>query len=70
MTRATSLPDAVYLSDVTVKRETNKALLCVIDGEDKWIPKSCIHDDSSVFAEGYTGELALKTWFAEKEGLA
>ena len=70
MTRATSSPDAVYLSDVTVKRETDKALLCVIEGEDKWIPKSCIHDDSECFADGDTGELAIKTWWAEKEGLA
>jgi hypothetical protein len=70
MSRATSSADAVYLPNVTAKRETDKALLCVIEGEEKWIPKSCVHDDSEVFAEGDTGELAVKSWFAEKEGLA
>lgn len=70
MMRATSSADAVYLSDVTVKRETDMALLCVIEGEEHWVPKSCVHDDSEVFAEGDVGELAVKSWWADKAGLA
>ena len=53
-------------------RETDRALLCVLEtGEEKWIPKSVVHDDSEVFdAEGNAqGELVVKQWWAEKEGL-
>lgn len=69
MPRATRSPDAVYLPDVRAIRETPRALLCVIDGEERWVPKSCIHDDSSVYDVGHEGELALCTWWAAKEGL-
>ena len=71
MSRATSSSDAVYLPNVTAKRETAMALLCEIERDDlRWVPKSCIHDDSEVFKEGDEGELAVKSWWAEKEGLA
>lgn len=57
--------------DVTAKRVTDMALLVEIDGEEVWIPKSVIHDDSEVFddSENSTGTLIVKKWWAEKEGL-
>lgn len=61
------------LGDCQVIRETEKAILVVLedDGEREiWIPKTQIHDDSEVWKEGQTGELIVKAWFAEKEGLA
>ena len=43
-------------------------------GEDEvWIPRSVIEDDDSEVKsdaeEGAEGEVFVKTWFAEKEGL-
>lgn len=36
--------------------------------EDKWVPQSCVHDDSEVEHDGDEGDLVVKTWFADKEG--
>lgn len=56
---------------VTCKKETDMALLCVIDGEDVWIPKSQVHDDSEVFdgANNATGKLVVSEWIATQKGL-
>ena len=54
----------------TVVRETTAAVLCEFNehkGMEKWIPKSCIHDDSEVYAIGHSGKLIVKSWFALKE---
>jgi len=53
-------------------RETAKAILVDIleeDGDEKWIPKSQIHDDSEVYGKGHEGRLIVSAWFADKEGL-
>lgn len=57
--------------DCRVITATEKALLVDIEGEEKWIPKSVIHDDSEVFDddENSTGMLVIKEWWAEKVGL-
>ena len=41
-------------------------------GETVWIPKSVLDDDSEVYDEDKNseGEVVVKTWWAEKEGLA
>jgi hypothetical protein len=53
-----------------VIRDSGKALLIRIGGEvEKWIPQSQIDDDSEVWKEGDKGDLVIKAWFAEKEGL-
>lgn len=52
-------------------KETDRALLVRFDdGVERWVPKSCIHDDSEVYAEDDEGRLAVKRWWAEREGLA
>ena len=63
--------DQADFHDVVAKRDTGKALLVVIEGEEKWIPQSVIHPDSEVFDadENSTGTLIVKRWWAEKEGL-
>jgi len=61
---------SVTIPDVTVNKETDKALLCEIEGEEMWIPKSQIQDDSEVFAEGDEGDLIISEWIAKEKGLA
>jgi hypothetical protein len=61
--------DTVEIEDVTVKAETELALLCIIDDKQRWIPKSVVHEESEVSADGDTGTIVLMRWFAEKEGL-
>ncbi len=63
--------DCVELDlDEPVKRETDKALLVVVEGEEVWIPKGQIHDDSEVYRQGDTGMLIVSLWIAEQKGLA
>lgn len=53
-----------------VKYETDKAILVEIEGEDFWVPKSQIDDDSEVFSQkSGTGTLIVSVWWAEKQGL-
>ena len=61
----------VEFEGVTCKKETDKALLCVIDGEEHWIPKSQVDDDSEVFNDGdnSTGKLVVSEWIATQKGL-
>ena len=59
----------VSIEDVECVKETAQAICCVIDGEEKWIPKSVIGDDSEVFEEGDEGTLVIHEWFAEKENI-
>lgn len=70
MTRlANPSADAVYVDDVVCMRETAKAVLVDLAGDEVWIPKSVLHDDSEVTGEGDSGRLAVRRWWGEKEGL-
>jgi hypothetical protein len=62
--------DTVEIHDVFVEAETAKAILCVIENEEFWVPKSQIHDNSEVYEKGQDGTLIVTSWWAEKEGLA
>ncbi len=63
-------PDGhVSFDKVTVIRETEAALLLRIDGDDHWIPKSHIHDDSEVYKDGTEGELIVSEWIATQKRL-
>ena len=61
----------VSFQNVRVIRETGAALLCVIEEEEIWIPKSQIHDDSEVFDsdENSDGRLVVSEWIAVQKGL-
>ena len=67
---------SVSFEDVTVVGKTAKAMLCNIDGEEHWVPRSQVHDDSEVFVndkeeiEGSPGKLVVQRWWAQKNGLA
>lgn len=57
-------------------RETDRAILVDFGdedddgGEEVWIPKSVVHDDSEVYEDGGTGEVIVETWWAEANGHA
>lgn len=64
--------EGVSIGNGKVKRDTGKALLIELEtGDERWIPSSCIHDDSSVYDahDNSEGDVVVKRWFAEKEGL-
>lgn len=58
---------------VKVLRRTERAVLVEMeDGDERWIPFSVIHDNSEIYEgdeSGGEGELVVKEWFAEKEGI-
>lgn len=77
MTRMRPPPNdhATSLGTAKAIHDTGKALRVRLeDHEDRelWIPHSVIHEDSEVFDgdDNAEGELFVKNWFAEKEGLA
>jgi hypothetical protein len=62
-------PVSVEVEEVT--RETDKAILVVVDGDEEWIPKSVIDDDSEVHSmksgrDG--GTMLVAEWFARSKG--
>ena len=60
----------VSLAVEVVKAETYLAILCLFEsGDELWIPKSQIHDDSEVYAKDHSGELVIPEWLAEEKGL-
>jgi hypothetical protein len=50
-------------------KATGKAILVLVDGDPQWIPQSQVHEDSEVYCAGDVGDLIVKRWFAEKEGM-
>lgn len=50
-------------------RETDLAVLIEIEGKEVWVPKSVIDDDSEVWQDEQEGELVVKEWWAEKNGM-
>lgn len=58
------------IEDVTCDKETEKAILCVLDdGSTLWVPKSQIHDDSEVYKPGTDGDLIVSDWWAQQAKL-
>lgn len=62
---------AVRVEDVVCKKATEKALLCVIGGEEYWIPISQVDDASEVFddRDNAEGVLVITEWLAQQKGL-
>ena len=59
----------VEIKDVFATAETMLALLCIIDGEEHWIPKAQIDANSEVWKNGDEGTLIISEWIAEQKGL-
>ena len=56
-------------TDATCIHETPKALLCVVDGDEYWIPKGQIDAESDIHGEGDEGSLIISEWIALQKGL-
>lgn len=61
----------VEFDDCKVIRESasGAAILCLIDGEEHWIPQSQVHDDSEIWKPGDEGKLVITEWIALEKGL-
>jgi hypothetical protein len=55
--------------NVRCKGETAAALLCVVGGDEHWIPKSQLAPESDVQAEDDEGTLVVTSWLAKAKGL-
>lgn len=53
-----------------VRRETDLALLLVVEGDEVWVPKSLIEDADAIAAGDEDIEVEVAAWFAEQEGYA
>jgi hypothetical protein len=63
--------ERVVFEDCFCKHATSKALLVLLpDGDEQWIPKSQLDDDSEIYDDGEhaRGTLMVSRWFADKEG--
>lgn len=58
-----------HFDDVRAIAATDKALLCVIDGDKHWIPQSQIDQDSEVWRNGDEGTLVVSEYIATIKGL-
>jgi len=61
--------NSVEFSDVKAIAETEVALLCEVDGEEVWLPKSQVQDESEVWQKGDEGTLVVSEWIAKQKGL-
>lgn len=55
--------------EATCLRESDLAILVDIEGEEFWIPKTHVSDDSEVQEEGDEGTLIISEWIAEQKEL-
>jgi hypothetical protein len=60
---------AVTIRDAKCIRQTEKAILVEVEGEQFWIPQSQVEDDSEVYKAGTEGDLVISDWIAEQKGL-
>lgn len=64
-----SFTNTCEIENVRGVKETDLAVLCEIDGEEHWIPKSQIDDDSEVYGEDHEGTLVISQWIADQKGI-
>lgn len=59
----------VELEGVECVKTTPAALLCLIEGDEHWIPRSQLSDESDDLSEGDIGTIFLADWLAARKGL-
>jgi len=62
--------DDVEIDNVHCIAETDDALLCAIDDDEVWIPKSQLRSGNEIHAEDDEGRLVISHWIAEQKSLA
>jgi hypothetical protein len=60
----------VTITNAMAIEETEKAILCTINGQNHWFPKSTILSQSEVITPGDVGALIVKPWVAKDKGFA
>ena len=65
------MAEALFECEANCIRERRLCLLVEIDGDEIWIPKSQIHDNSEVYDAGdhSEGTLVITEWIAKEKGL-
>ncbi len=58
----------IELEDVEILRETGKALMVEVEGEEIWLPISQVKPDPE-HEVGYVGEISITEWIAEQKGI-
>lgn len=61
--------DTVTIQVEEVIRETDLALLFLIDDDEVWMPKSVITDGDEIEVGACEIEIEVAEWFAKQEGL-
>lgn len=56
-------PETISFPNVRALDSNSKGVLVAIDGEERWVPQSVIHDDSEVWRKGDEGVLVLCEWW-------
>jgi prophage antirepressor-like protein len=60
----------VTITNAMAIEETEKAILCTINGQNHWFPKSAVLGISEVLTPGDVGALIVKPWIAKDKGFA
>lgn len=65
------MAEALFECEANCIKERPSALLVDIDGDEYWIPKSQIHDNSEVYDadEHSEGTLVITEWIAKQKNL-
>jgi hypothetical protein len=59
----------VHVSVDEIVRETERALLVLIDSEEVWLPKSAVADGESYVPGDRNVTLSIRDWLAREKGL-
>jgi hypothetical protein len=59
--------EPVSFDDVVCLSQTKMAIKVLVDGEEYWIPKSQVNEDSEVYQKGDEGKLIVPRWLAEEK---
>lgn len=60
----------IEIEDVRLIRQTDKAGLFDVDGEEIWIPWSQVDEGCELQSDGDEGTLIITEWIADQKGLA
>lgn len=59
----------ITFDEVHCLQDTDKAILCLIDDKEYWIPLSQVDSNSEVFQKDDFGDLIITEWIAKEKKL-